>query len=825
MQSFDLRLWPDFNAAGGDIAEEAIIDQVVIDSRRITSNKALFVALPGRFQDGHHYLDHAAALGARFAVVSRDYTGVVPHNLNILRVTDSLITLQSIATYYRQQFKSLVVIAITGSMGKTMVKDLLFEMLAEQYSVFASPESFNSQIGVAMSLLQIEAHHQYALIEAGISQPGDMARLIKMINPQHAVLTCIAETHLHTMPDKTTLIQEKLQLLKAVPENNWTLLPDEFSKLMTVNKKTYAWDKKTGDLPHAVITGPTSIAQDITYQMALHGDEHFTGKIPGGQAYLLEHINIASKAAALLNINSKVLQQVLNCYSFRPVRVERWKANCGCTVINERYCSDLGSLLTALRKLARETKYVRKIFLWNGIRSKQAFTAQDMQQLNKAIKDAGVMCVVLGDPNVAHLVTETKECALKVYPSYQAALNFVASCVGEGDLLLVMGAIKTPLVELEQALDGAICDNKLIINFSAIEDNIQAIRHALPKKTRLMAMVKALGYGTDSTSLGQFLEACQIDIVGVAHVDEAIALRQAGITQAIFAIHMTEDEAQQVLDWDIEVAVSDEAQVASLSRAALSTKKMAKLHLHIDTGMARLGCRPEQALSLARTIQNTTGIALEGIMTHLACADMPEQDAFTLQQLQRFDQSVASLHEHGIKAPWIHAANSSGAMRFKSETCNMVRIGLGMFGLAPGLNLRPAISLWSRLVGINALQQSEGVGYGQTYLATRDNERIGILPLGYFDGIHTQYSGKGSVLVRGLPAPFVGRICMDFMMVDITAIEDAVIGDPVLVFGKDESHHSVDPIAFAKRGDTHVYQLITCLGPRIRRLFIYDEGL
>jgi alanine racemase/UDP-N-acetylmuramoyl-tripeptide--D-alanyl-D-alanine ligase len=245
--------------------------------------------------------------------------------------------------------------------------------------------------------------------------------------------------------------------------------------------------------------------------------------------------------------------------------------------------------------------------------------------------------------------------------------------------------------------------------------------------------------------------------------------------------------------------------------------------------MSRFGCRPEKALELAQTISSYPWLYLEGIMTHFACADNPLEDPFTLSQAAQFKQMIQLIENQGIVIPWKHAANSSGAIRFDFPEFNMIRVGLAVYGLyssaatKQALELRLAVSLVSRIVGINECKKGETISYGRHYTVTQECQKIAVLPIGYFDGLHRNYSGKGYVMIRSHKAPMVGKICMDFMMVDVTNIPHVSVGDPVLIFGEDEYGHYIAPEDLATLGDSIVYELITCLGPRIQRIFVHEE--
>jgi alanine racemase/UDP-N-acetylmuramoyl-tripeptide--D-alanyl-D-alanine ligase len=380
-----------------------------------------------------------------------------------------------------------------------------------------------------------------------------------------------------------------------------------------------------------------------------------------------------------------------------------------------------------------------------------------------------------------------------------------------------------------QAFNDSLCNNQCIINLAAVQSNIAALREKLPASTRLMIMVKALAYGTDDVRMAKFLTRCGIDILGVSYVDEAVALKRAGAPQSIFVLNAAHYEAAKVVKWNLEVGVSDETFVDILAECAQQHHKKIKVHLHVDTGMSRFGCRPENAIDLAQRICSCPFLGLEGIMTHLACAEAANDDAFTLSQIALFEGVIADLEKMGISIPWKHAANSSASLRFPLPQFNMARIGLAAYGLytspevSNALDLRLALSLISRIVGFNDCHRGDTVSYGRSH-RFEQNSRLAVLPIGYFDGLHRNYSGKGRVVIHGKKAPMVGKICMDYMMVDVSDIPQAAIGDPVLIFGEDEFGNYLSPEELAQQGNSIVHELMTCLGPRIPRIFIYEEA-
>lgn len=831
MDLFDLRTWPEFLSAGGSLSSPAYIDQVSIDSRQISSPQTLFVALQGT-QDGHSFVEHARNNGAKFALVSHKWH---PHQnmdltgITLLRVFSPLQALQSLAKVYRDTKKAFV-IGIAGTYGKTMVKDLLHRMICRKYEVAASPGSYNSQIGVPLSLLTIHQNHEVALIEAAISQKSEMETLASLIKPDATILTLIGKKHLPTLKDIATVEDETFSLLKYTKPGGWALLPRVHSQ-KAIDLQTYPWDVQTENLPHAYIQNQAS-DPIWRYSLVFPDALSYEGTITSGFYYFLNLINMAAKAAWLLGVSSRSIVDVIATYQPEPTRTEIWKSEQGAVFINDSYCADPYSVDQALQLFDQQTQG-RKIFLFGGMRSKngQNSISQEYKRIGQTIAQKGVDELLLVGP---HPYQELQNEVLLHKPlttvlhfdTYEAAFETLRPKLTPSDSILIKGDYKIPLERLMQTFNGSIFSNQCTINLDAIKRNIAQVRSHLTPNTRLMTMVKAFAYGTGELQLAKFLNTCAIDILGVSTVDEGVALRKAGVPQAIFVIHAALYEAARVVKWGFEVAVSDAKMIQALAEHAEAEKKIMKVHLHVNTGMARFGCQSVSALTLAKQIENSPFLQLEGVMTHFATADNVMEDAFTLKQVHEFDATLEELSQHGIHPKWKHASNSSAVLRFNFHQYNMVRIGLALYGLAmesTKMELQQALCLTSRIVGINICKKGETISYGRSYTVTREEQRIAILPLGYFDGIHRSYSNKGHVMIRGVRAPMVGKICMDFMMVDISDIPSAEVGDPVLIFGEDEYGQKLPAEEFVKWGNSIVHELITCLGPRIQRLFVYEE--
>lgn len=836
MEPFDLTLWSSFKIHCPDSSQDSFpstIDQITIDSRLIHSKSALFVALRGSKEDGHTFVKHAAERGARYALVESSY--IEPEGLSgitLIKVNSPLKALQEICNCYRLSKKASI-LAICGSFGKTMLKDLLFTILSKGRKVAASPESFNSQIGVPLSLLQISSDDELAIIEAGISQLGEMDTLKEIVSPDFAILTGIGTAHLASLLSYENILDEKIKLLKQVPKGSWVLLPSGSiykTYLSTLSADYVNWDRAQDSLPHLHLL-PITTTERLACQIDFPEDQSITFSIPYEMPYLQNLLNMALKAAWLLGLTKEQIVEGLAAYTPELMQTETWIAPGGATIINNSYCADPSSVNLALKGFEATPEKGRKIFVFGGIRG-YLLKAEHAQQIAEAMIKAKVHSLFLFGSQMQQyqdaLQLHLPNLSITVCRTLTEAIEVVQDTLKKDDTVLIQGAYKqnrrTIINQFKDQAEG----NQLIIHLSAISANIDSIRTKTSNDIRIMAMVKANGYGTDSTILSRFLSRCNISIVGVAHLDEAIQLRKAGITQAIFIINAALYEVEKLVKWDFEVGVGDLSMLQALNQEAKHQAKQIKVHLHIDTGMSRFGCRPEEALELAKFIVSSTHLELEGVMTHLACADIEEEDSFTMSQVTRFKEELAILREHKICPKWTHASNSSGTLRNFFSEGNMIRIGIGMFGLHPSgvtskqNHLEPALTLTSKIAGINLCQFGETISYGRTYQVNQQQQRIGIIPLGYFDGIHRHYSGKGYVIIRGKQASLVGTICMDFFMVDLSNIPEATVGDPVLIFGSDNFGNSISPDEFARRGNTSCYELITCLGPRIQRVFIHN---
>ncbi len=839
MEPFDLREWPRFACSGGDLTQPAIIDEVAIHSEAVASKRSLFVALKGARVDGHAFLEAAAARGASFALVDREvatHKRPPPPSLTYLLVDDPLEALQEIARLYRDAINP-VVVGITGSFGKTMCKDLLSALLCKERSLIASPESFNSQLGVALSLFRLRRGDEIALIEMGVSKQGEMERLVRTASPSHALVTSIGAAHLDSIGGLAAIAAEKGALVEGLPEGGWALLPSNEPLLKRVQGRSgrnLLADHPHQDLPHLteLVRSPKGVRYTITFPNALPLSGEFAH--PFLHQYTLW--NIALKAAYLLGATREMIGEALLSYRPEPMRCEVWTSPLGTTFVNDCYAADPLSIEKSLRLFAKLPRERRRVFVFGGLSSLSRGREGAMARLNAAIKEAAIDVLLLTEaaasmsmePLRQELTRSAPKLEIHLCPTRAAVVERLRALQQRGTVVLIKGAARELLEAISGDLAEGIGRSRLTLHLDAVRHNLEALLRHTGEGAQAMPMLKASAYGTSSVGLAHTLAYFGHKIFGLAHLQEAIELRLAGVSADLFVLHAAKGELSQVVDWDLQVAVSDRTTLLDLATIALQRGKIVSVHLHIDTGMRRFGVRPSDALELAKEIAANPSLRLVGALSHLTSAEDPSQDSVTKGQIDLFLKTCHDLKEKGISLQLLHIANSAGAMRFAIPECNLIRPGLALFGLYPSsattgsVELKAALSLTSHLAAIHDLSEGERVSYGGTYEVSATAERIGIVPLGYFDGIHKSFGNGAYLLVHGKRAPIVGAICMDYLMISLASIPEAEVGDTVHLFGQDEYGCTLRAEEFARLGSSTPHQLITCLGPRIQRLLVYE---
>jgi alanine racemase len=863
-------------------AAAVVVEAIAVDSRRLPRG-SLFVALRGRQADGHDFLDQAAANGAAAALVGAQ---APPARLPTIAVDSPLAALQRLAAWYRRAHLGRVV-AITGSNGKTIVKDALYAQLVGTFAAAASPGSFNSQLGVPLAVLAAPPGTAVAVFEAGISAPGEMAALRDVLAPDCGILTNVGLAHIAAFEGRRHLAREKLSLFAGMlpvgqragdrdapfPSregtfaSGWLLLPDgdamiaEEAARLDCRLIRFPGD---GSLPRLVGRrvldgggGRDGEAGDRRPPGAPGLSERLEVRFPSGavrelqvrtrSAEIVEDVLLAVGAAHLLGVPEERIAESLRDYAPPPTRLEVWRSPSGVVLVNDLVSADPISVRAALRTTSElAAKGGRKVFVFGGMGELGPMAAAEYSAIGALAGEYRFDALLLTGPEDGgagaggEQGTATRDAYLAAHPAgraevlagVEAVRQRLRALLAPGDTLLLKGPRHSGIAAAAVDLMDAMAPNRLLVDLGAVTSNIAAYRRAgaaaAGPRIRILAMVKALAYGSDLVRLSSWLSEAGIDHFGVSTADEGVELRRAGIQLPILVTLPTPEEAEKLARFKLLPAVYSFAlldPLAAAARAALPPGRQLAVHLKVDTGMHRVGVAPGEALPLARAATATGVLRVTGLMTHLASAEDPAADGDTRRQLALFDQARAELESAGFGGLLCHAAATAAAARFPAARYDMVRLGLGLFGLYPSaavesaLPLQLAVTLLSRIVEVRTLARGDRVGYGGTYTVAEERLRVGVLPLGYHDGVPWSLSNRGVVLVDGRPAPILGRISMDSMVVGLAAAPDAVAGSEALLFG---AHHGaiLRPEEVAAQAGTIPYELLARLGPRIQRVYV-----
>ncbi|MEB3194701.1 MAG: alanine racemase [Cyanobacteriota bacterium] len=804
-------------------APTAPIRGVAIDSRRVQPGDVFF-ALPGRHADGHTYL--AAALEAGAVLVVSRCGRPLPEGPALV-VDDPLVALQQLAGWYRRRHIRQVV-AITGSNGKTIVKDALTAAVASRFRVAASPGSWNSQVGVPLAVLQAPPGTELGVFEAGVSAPGEMAQLAGILQPDVGILVNVGLAHLASFGSRENTAREKLLLFQGMPPPRWVLLPDDpLLRAFTLPCPVL----------HPQAEGPRLLAQTPTpngllLTLAFAGEAvSLQISVRTRSRPLVDDLLLAITAAVRLGVEPEAIAQALHDYSFGPTRMETWRTPEGVTIVNDTASSDPLSVQAALDGVAASPEATgRRIFLFGGMAELGEREALEHRLIGRVAAERGFTHLVLL-PHPAQAATAAGwRAAAPEAPLLEVAdpltlRRQLRELARRGDLLLVKGPSASGLAAMACDLWESMAPRRFVVDVGAIRENIARFRALCGPDVAILAVLKAWAYGTELARLAAALQEGGVDWIGVSAADEGAIVRRAGVHLPILVLLMDSDEVDKAVRHRLTPVVYSHAFALALIESLRAMQATLEVHLEIETGMGRLGVAPEEALAVARLLRSSGVVRLTGVMTHLASADDPAADGATRCQLEVFEAVVADLRAEADEPLIVHASATSGAVRFPEARYGMVRLGLGLYGLAPspavgeGLDLQLAVAFVSRLAQVSTLRKGQRVGYNGTYVVDTDAQRVGIVAAGYNDGVPWTLSNTGQVMVQGQRVPVIGRVSMDSMAIDLSTVPQATVGDEVLLFGAHEGH-TLRPEEVAAAAGTIPYDLLVHVDSRrVQRLF------
>ena len=792
----------------------AIIDYISIDSRSLQNDEnTLFFALSGPNHDGHQYIEELINKGTQYFVVTR-----IPEDVkekgNFLVVENTLEALQKFAAYYRSLF-DFPIIGITGSNGKTIIKEWLNFLLSPDYNIIRSPKSYNSQVGVPLSILGIKEKHNLGIFEAGISTTNEMEKLQKIIQPTIGILSNIGSAHDEGFQSVAEKIKEKLKLFTSVKV---LILNKNKSISAFVNPKikTFSWcsDDKSADV---YITKKNT--DELTVLCVTYQEDTFTITIPFHDQASIENAIHCMMVMLYFGYNQKVIQtRMAQLY---PVEM-RLKVKNGInntTIIDDSYSSDFQSLKIALDFLENQKQHKKKSIILSDIFQSGLNNEELYSQVSQLIISNKINRVIGIGETISQYKNKFINCiAFKNIDDFITSfenLNF------ENETILIKGARDFHFEEIVSMLEEKTHETVLEINLNAISHNLNFYKSKLAPKTKMMVMVKAFGYGNGGFEIAKLLEHHKVDYLGVAFADEGISLKSAGITVPIMVLNPESTSFSALIQHQLEPEIySIKGLKAFLKIAEQKKLKYFPIHIKLDTGMHRLGFEEENLTELIQTLKGNETVQIKSILSHMATSDDLKHDAFSKSQIALFEKLSSQLQTSLNIKPIRHILNTSGITNYPEAQYDMVRLGIGLYGISNDYEEQKELenvgTLKSIISQIRTIEKGESVGYGRRFIAEKETI-IATIPIGYADGIRRSWGhGVGYVVINNIQAKIIGSICMDMLMVDVTNI-DCKEGQTVIVFGENPTVNFM-----TKQLNTIPYEILTSISQRVKRVFFRE---
>ncbi|MCB0503012.1 MAG: bifunctional UDP-N-acetylmuramoyl-tripeptide:D-alanyl-D-alanine ligase/alanine racemase [Bacteroidetes bacterium] len=809
---------------GNEANLTAIVQDIKIDSRKVKEGENnVFWALKGEKNDGHKYINDVYLAGINIFVIDNEqFINEDFEEATFLLVENTLDALQHLAIHHRNIY-NIPTIGITGSNGKTIVKEWLYQLIGPDIKVVKSPKSYNSQIGVPLSVLNIEAEHELGIFEAGISQKDEMEKIAPIIDPAIVILTNIGPAHDAGFADRQEKLNEKLKLAKNAATIIYSMDQPLVHETLANAENCVRWGRsEEADIPVKIQKKGSHTIITFNFNEEKH-DFH----VPFTDKASIENVCHCITTLLILDYDIPSIQRRVIELKNVPMRMElKYGAN-SCTIIDDTYSADLESLKIALQFLdeqpsIKDRTLVLSEFMQTGIEQeefiKQIITLAQTYGIKKLVGVGGVF-------KTNHDRFKTHGFLFNAYSSTDDLLENMAYDAFNNEIILIKGARVFEFERLVQKLELQSHRTVLEINLNHLVNNLKLYKKFVKDETGIVAMVKAFSYGAGSVEIASVLEKQGVVTLAVAYPDEGVKLRSAGIRCPIMVMNAGYDDLSILLDYHLEPEVYSIEQleeiIGRIKTKGIDENKELGIHLKIDTGMHRLGVMPYEIDKAIELIKSIKGIKVISVFSHLAAVEDPIHDTYTFDQLQLFKKSSGSVleaFEYDIKR---HILNSAGIVRFTGSQYDWVRLGIGMYGVDTTSSIQdrliPVGTLKTKIAQIKKVKKGETVGYGRKGELLNDTT-LAILPIGYADGLDRRLSnGKGSVFIKGKQARIIGNICMDLTMVDVTYIDNPRAGDEVEIFGK-----NISLVDAAARIGTIPYELLTNISERVKRVYIKD---
>ncbi len=791
-----------------------IIKHILTDSRKITdaANSAFFVLKGTR--DAHQYIETLYKKGvSTFILTDLGFRAETYPEANFIWVDDSVQAMQQIVALHRNRF-SYPVIGITGSNGKTIVKEWLYQLLAPDYDIVRSPKSFNSQMGVPLSVWQMTDDYNLSIFEAGISTAGEMESLEKVIRPTIGILTNIASAHDEGFDSREQKLQEKLLLFKNA---DIIITNSQYLNSISADKKIFTWSVgQTADLKVEKIEDQT----DGSLISSLYKNQKVYISIPFTNQVSVENAVICWATMLSLGIDQAVIANRMEKLLPVKMRLELKTGINQCAVIDDSYNSDLFSLDIAIDFLNQQNQHPKKTLILSDIHQSGRTDKELYQDVVNLLQNKGIDQFIGIGPEL----NENKDLFLEGSLFYKSTEDFIQqynSSKFKNETILLKGSRDFEFQKISKMLTQKVHDTVLEINLNAIVRNLKHYKAKLKPGVKLMAMVKAFAYGSGSDEVGSLLQHHSVDYLAVAYTDEGVALRQAGITIPIMVLSPEVSSFDAIYDYNLEPELYSPRVLESF--VDFLADKQAEdypVHIKLDTGMRRLGFDDSNVSTLLKVLTHQKVLKVKSVFSHLVGSDNDDHREFTLQQIADFTKITEELAQQ-LSYPFLrHISNTSGITKWPDAQFDMVRLGIGLYGIESVEDEKPmlttVLSLKTTISQIKHLEKGETVGYGRSGVMQHKG-KIATVKIGYADGYPRALgNGKGTMLLNNKLVPTIGNICMDMTMLDITDV-DASEGDDVEVFGEDWNVYDV-----AKQLNTIPYEVITNISQRVKRVYFYE---
>ena len=807
------------------------ITHVLIDSRSSllahhhegVSTTILFVCLQGQTHNAHDFIPFLYhEKGVRYFIIEQAIDTAAFADAIFIRVENTIQALQQLATAYRQLFHCPIW-AITGSNGKTMVKEWLYEILCPLFPIARSPKSYNSQIGVALSLFNLSEESALGIFEAGISHKAEMAKLAAMLLPNVGIFTALGTAHGENFNTPQEKIEEKIQLFQTCEV---IIIASEQKEVIQSlqqkypNKKIFTYSFQKEDKVDVRIE-KTEFEGKGTRIFFNYAQKAYTVYVPFQDAISLHNVSLVLCASLYLNVFEQVAQRFA-LLSTLPLHLEIMESK-NALLINDAYSADWQAFTLSLAYLLQRQEYAKKSIILGDFLENTQDEAALYGEIARLVSHSKIYQLILvGTKITKHAALFKAVPKLLVFDSTAAALLQAPTWEIAEQVWLIKGARKLHLEKIAYFLQNKPHETWLEIRTDALLHNLQYFKKLLPPATKIMAMVKAKAYGSSEAEVVHFLQQQKVDYFGVAFESEGIALREAGITTPIMVMHAAAHRLSFQANHHLEPVIYS---FAMLESYALQLQKMAHrhfpIHIKIDTGMHRLGFTPQAVPKVIAFLQKHAHLLhLQSVYSHLACADEPSLDAFTQQQIQDFEK-VKVAFKNAFPTVFFHLLNSAGILRFAHAAADMARLGIGLYGFGTPAHqpfLAEALRCKTRIVHLQNLNAGEGIGYGNAGKLLQQS-RIATLPIGYADGLRRALSeGRWQVSLHGYDCPIIGKVCMDFVMIDVSHVPNVHLGDEVILFG--QGGHPLSAMATVL--DTIPYEILTSLSSRIPRILVKE---